>query len=180
VDSDLDRLYAFFRDLPGEIQNFMRYNLHDHAFLRRRLGQIDGVDHWRVIAEMDGQIVGDGTLDREQYAWTRHVAELRCVVDPRYQHVGISTILCRELVALGAAAGIERLCTELTPEQTATMEAVKKAGFVHEVTRAQYAKGQDGRLHDVLVFSNDLGAVWKALADHMQALDEPHYRSGEY
>ena len=64
--ADLSGMYVFLNGLPDEIRNTMRYDLHDREFLRRRLGQIDGVDHWRVVAEMDGRVVGDGTLDREQ------------------------------------------------------------------------------------------------------------------
>ena len=178
--ADLNRLYVFFGALPDGIRNTMRYDLRDREFLRRRLGQIDGAEHWRVIAEVDGRVVGDGTMDREPFAWTRHVAELRCVVDPAFQHLGIGTLIWEALVERAAGAGIERLFTELTAEQRSAMDAVQDAGFVLEAVRARHAKDPDGRLHDVFIFSNDLAMVWKRLEEHVRELDEPAYRSGEY
>ncbi|MDD5306190.1 MAG: GNAT family protein [Deltaproteobacteria bacterium] len=178
LDKDLDRLVAFLCGLPDDIRNYMRYDVHDRGICAERLKQLDGKNHWRLIAELEGKIVADGTLDREPFGWTRHVADLRAIVDPDHYHMGISTILCRALIALGSQAGVEKLYTEVVAEQADIIKVVKRVGFVHEVTRKQYAKGQDGRLHDLLIFSNDLDAVWRKLEDQLNELDVPPYYSG--
>jgi RimJ/RimL family protein N-acetyltransferase len=178
IDKDLDRLVAFLSGLPDDIRNYMRYDVHDRDICAARLGQLDGRNHWRLIAELDGKVVADGTLDREPFGWTRHVADLRVIVDPGHNHMGISTILCNALIALGSQAGIEKLYTSAVAEQTSIINVLKRVGFVLEVTRKQYAKGQDGRLHDLLVFSNDLDAVWRKLEDHLNELDVPPYHLG--
>lgn len=168
---DLDRVVAFLTGLPPEIKNRLRYDVTDRAMAETRLSQIDDHDHWRLVAELDGRIVADGTMDREPYMWTRHVAQLRTIVDPKMERLGIRDMLVNRLVALGAKAGIERLYTEVLKSQADLIKILENEGFAYEATRKKYAKDLEGRLHDVVVMSNDLGAVWEQLRDRLEELD---------
>jgi ribosomal protein S18 acetylase RimI-like enzyme len=168
---DLEALVAFFAGLPPEVRNYLRYDVSDMTTCRRRLKQVDGVDHWRVIAELDGKVVGDVTMDREPFGWSRHVAELRGVVHPEYRYLGIEPILLNQLVKSGAKGGIERLFTVIRADQREMIEVLEKEGFVYEFTRRKYAKDLRGKLRDVVVMSNDLDAVWKQLADQLEEMD---------
>jgi GNAT superfamily N-acetyltransferase len=179
VSKDLNSLAEFFASLPRSLQNTMRYNVLDRELLRQRLGQIDGTDHWRLIAEMGGKIVGDATMDREPFGWTRHVAEVRAVVDPQYSLLDIEAALFKELAAMGDRAGIERLFTEVMKGQNKLIRSLEQIGFVYEATRRKYAKDLEGRLHDVILMSNDLNKVWRSLARHIEELDTQPSRTME-
>jgi ribosomal protein S18 acetylase RimI-like enzyme len=170
-DVDLEPLVEFLAGLPPEARNYLRYDVNDLDTCRRRLKQVDDVDHWRVIAELDGLIVGDVTMDREPYGWSRHVAELRGVVHPKYRYLGIEPILLNQLVKSGAKAGIERLFTVVRADQREMIEIFEKEGFAYEFTRRKYAKDLRGKLKDVVVMSNDLDKVWKQLADQLEEMD---------
>jgi ribosomal protein S18 acetylase RimI-like enzyme len=170
-DADLEALVQFLSGLPADVRNYLRYDVTDVDPCRRRLKQVDEVDHWRVIAELDGRIVGDVTMDREPYGWSRHVAELRGVVHPDYRCLGIEPILFNQLVKMGSQAGIERLFTVVRADQREMIELLEKEGFVYEFTRRKYAKDIKGKLRDVVVMSNDLDAVWKQLADKLEEMD---------
>ena len=171
ISRDLDSLVNFFAVLPSSLQNKMRYRVTDKQLLRQRLEQIDGTNHWRLIAEIGGTIVGDATMDREPFGWTRHVAEVRAVVDPQYSLLDIEAALFKELAVLGDKAGIERLFTEVMKGQNKLITALEQTGFIYEATRRKYAKDLQGRLHDVILMSNDLDKVWKSLAKQIEELD---------
>jgi N-acetylglutamate synthase-like GNAT family acetyltransferase len=179
ISKDLNSLADFFAVLPSSLQNTMRYRVTDKKLLRQRLEQIDGANHWRLIAEIGGKIVGDATMDREPFDWTRHVAEVRAVVDPQYSLIDIETALFKELAVRGDKAGIERLFTEVMKGQNKLIAALEQTGFVYEATRRKYAKDLQGRLHDVILMSNDLNKVWRSLAMHIEELDTQPSRTME-
>lgn len=172
-ESDVERLRSFFISLPPESRHYLRYNVTNAGFLAARLAQLDNESHWRIVAELDGEIVGDATMDREPFAWTHHVAELRAVVHPDHQNKGVLAMMLEDLLALGAKAKIERLFTEVVGAQTEAIAALEKEGFVYEATRKRYAKDSSGKLHDVIIMSNDLEQMWKRLKEHLEELDVP-------
>jgi RimJ/RimL family protein N-acetyltransferase len=178
--ADLERLLAFFERLPPEVRNYMRHDAQDRAAVERRLSQVDNVSHWRLVAELDGEIVADATLDREPFNWSRHVAEIRPIIDPHYLHRGIRALLCRELLALGRAEGIERLFTEVSPEQTDLIGTLEREGFAYEATRKKYAKDHEGRVHDIVLMSSDVGDIWERLQLLIETLDGVHLHDGRY
>lgn len=178
AESDLEKLLEFFTALPLKTRNYLRYDVTDVAACRARLDQLDGRDHWRLIAEIDGKIVGDATMDREPFGWTRHVAEVRAIVFPSYLHLGIGPALFSELAEIGTKSGIEILFTEVMVEQTDLILALEQSGFVKEAVRRNYAKDLGGKVHDVIIMSNNLEEVWSHLADMVDETDMKVIREG--
>jgi hypothetical protein len=176
VARDLDKLVAFLSGLPTKERNNMRYNVTDKKYGAQRVAMVDGIDHWRLVAETDGSIVGDATMDRSLYSWTRHVADLRCAVDSRYDALGLRVVLLKELVEASSIAGIERLCSEVLDSQPELMESLQDLGFTREVVRTRYAKDLAGAYHDVVIMSNDREAVWERLSDMMAEMDGQYAR----
>lgn len=170
-DADVDRLVEFLSGLPADTRQYLRYNVTERETARRRLGQVDSRDHWRLLAEIDGTIVGDATMDRELFNWTRHVAEMRCVVEPEFGRLGVDQLLLGALIRLGRKAGLERVITEVLAVQKDRIEILEGEGFVYEFTRKKYAKDTRGKLHDVVVLSNDLESLWKNLAEQFEEMD---------
>jgi L-amino acid N-acyltransferase YncA len=171
LENDLEKMIDFLDGLPEERKRYLRYNIADRNICKTRLRQNDWVDHWRLVAEFNDEIVGSGTLDREQYGWTRHLARLRCVVKPSFSKIGVGPILFQQLVEIGSNAGIERLYAEVIKEQTNVITMHEKEGFIPEMTWPKCAKDQAGNLHDVIIMSNDLNAVWERLAQTVEDLD---------
>jgi hypothetical protein len=171
VDRDLERLAMFFAGLPESRRQYLRYNVADIEILRERLAQLDDTNHWRLIAEVNGEIVGDATLDREPYGWTRHVAQIRGVVAPDFDNVDVGLILYKELVHIGDISGIELLYTEVMPKQREAVDILGKAGFERSAILRKFARDVKGRPRDLHVYTNDLRAVWERLAQHLTAMD---------
>jgi len=170
-ERDLDRLTEFFKRLPNQLRSYLRYNVTDPELCRKRLELVDEKDHWRLVAELHGNIVGEGALDREPFGWTHHLAHVRIVVEPNVRQLGIGTVLLRRLVELGKVASVERFYCEVIKEHTEMIDTLEKEGFVYEITRKDYAKDIRGQLHDVIVLSNDQSKVWRKLEEHINELD---------
>ena len=87
---DARELLAFFRRLPPE----------DRQFLKDDVTRAEIIDAWArelnydqvlpILAEHEGQIVGDATLHRQTYGWMRHVGEIRVVTDVYYRRRGLA------------------------------------------------------------------------------------------
>ena len=170
-DRDLEHLVGFYNKLPLEIKNYLRYDVDDMGLTHQRLAQLDGRNHWRAIAELDGSIIGDGTMDREPFGWTRHMAELRVVVNPKCQNLGIGSVLFNELIAMVAEARIERVFIEVLKSHQRLIKILEKKGFSCDGVLKQRARDLKGRLHDVVFMSNDLEKVWRGLADYLNDMD---------
>ena len=171
IDSDQSRMIEFFSKLPRSLRNYLRYNVTKPELLRRRLSMVDERDHFRLIAEIDGKVVGDGSMDREPFGWTHHIAHVRTVVDPEFKSLGIDTLLLRRLVEFGKECGVDRFFSEVIKEHTEMIRTLENEGFVMELTLKDYAKDIKGRLRDVVVMSNDQTTVWKRLEEHIEELD---------
>jgi hypothetical protein len=169
--ADVQALLRFFSRLPAEQRTYLRYDVTQEDTCRARLKQLDGKDHFRLVAEVDGEIVADGTLDRETFFWSRHVAEVRCVLGPEGLRPEVGRRLLHELVALGHQAHIELLFTEVMPEQTDHIAMLVEAGFVYEATRHRFAKDLAGNYHDLHIMSNDLERVWQRLEQQLEDMD---------
>lgn len=168
---DLERLAMFFSALPEERRNYLRYNVNDVEILRRRLEQLSGDDHWRLIAEVGGEIVGDATLDRDLFGWKRHVAQIRGVVSPDFDEANLGSVLYTELVQIGDVAGIEMLYAEVMPQQKEVIKILGEAGFERSAILPMFAKDLKGQLQDLHVYTNDLNLVWQRLAEHLEMMD---------
>ena len=171
IEADLDRLTAYMTGLPAEIRNHLRYDVTNSDSNRVRLAQVDGTDHWRLVAEMKGKIIGDATLDREPFAWTRHVAHMRGVVSPEFAKTGVDFVLYRELIELAAESGVELLYYEVMREQEATIETLTAIGFSTETVRKKYARDLKGNLHDVMIMSHRVEEAWRQLEDQLEDLE---------
>lgn len=170
-EKDLDKIVAFLSDLAESERNFLRYRATDREISRQRLAQLDDENHFRLVAEIDGELVGDATLDREIFAWTQHVGKMRGVVASKYQDQGIGTILFRELVQVAEDAHMERLVCEVVAEQKGIIKILERIGFVHEATLAKFVKDQHGTKHDMLIMTNDLIAIWEQIAHELEVMD---------
>jgi len=169
--SDMGRMCDFFRKLPAHTRNCLRYDVTDENLCRSRMKLVDDREHWRLIAEIDDEIVGDASLDREPYGWSRHVGVMRVVLMPRFELSPLEMLLSRQMVAVALRSDIERICTELFREQEERIRLLEELGFKAEAVRKKYAKDLKGDYHDVVILSNDIEEIWKRLEENIIDMD---------
>jgi ribosomal protein S18 acetylase RimI-like enzyme len=125
---------------------------------------------------VDGTVVGDATMDRSLYQWTRHVADIRSAVDPGCEKLGVRAVLLKAMLEISGHAGIERLCSEVLDSQPALIATLESLGFTREVVRKHYAKDLSGAYHDVVIMSNDREPVWRRLSEKLEDMDIQYSR----
>lgn len=155
---DGEVILAFARALPE----------HDLLFLRRDITEPDAVDAWisdiergavtTVLAERAGNVVGYGTIHRDDLPWSRHVAELRVMVAESMRGKGLGRILTQESFAIALELGIEKMIAQMTLDQKGAIATFEGLGFRPEALLRDHVKDRAGNKHDLLVLSHEVAA----------------------
>ena len=59
--------------------------------------------------------------------------------------------------------GLEKLCAQMTVDQTAAIGVFEELGFRAEAVLTKHVKDREGRFHDLALLSHDVGAVQSML-----------------
>jgi L-amino acid N-acyltransferase YncA len=156
TNKDGPRLHAFAQQLSD----------HDLLFLRRDITKQSTIDTWvrnvedgtmsTVLAEDQTQILGYSSLYRNDFDWSRHVAELRVLVAPQARHLGLGRLLTREAFNVALTLGIEKIVARMTPDQTGARTVFEELGFRPEALLRNEVKDRAGKTHDILLMANDV------------------------
>ena len=57
----------------------------------------DAEERYRIVAELDGRIIGDAVLIQPKYGWTQHTGEIRCIVAHEFQGFGLGWLMINEM-----------------------------------------------------------------------------------
>ena len=153
----------FFRALPEEDRLFLRDDVTRPEWLERFVRQIDYDTLIPLLAEHQGQVVGNAALYRSRHGWSAHVGELRVAVARSFQRKGLGTALARELVRLATGSGIEKLVVSVVENQVGARRAFEKLGFHTEAVLKGHVKGIRGTRRNLLILANDLSHIWEAM-----------------
>ncbi|MDP6628977.1 MAG: hypothetical protein QF418_04950, partial [Candidatus Marinimicrobia bacterium] len=77
---DLENALAFFSAIPESQRKYFRSDVIDKTHLKDRAKQSESGKIIRRVAEMNGEIVGDTSLEIETDSWKSSSAYLRMVV----------------------------------------------------------------------------------------------------
>lgn len=145
-----------------------RLPTHDLLFLPRDISQPRVVDAWMeatregamltVIATRDGVLLGCATLVCDALSWSRHVGELRVLVDPALRGQGLGQQLTQEAFAIALESGLEKITAQMTVDQQGAMAVFEGLGFRPEALLAGQVKDRSGQAHDIVVLSHDVAA----------------------
>lgn len=139
---------------------------HDLLFLRRDITKQSTVDTWvrnvadgtmyTVLAEEQTRVLGYSSLYRNDFDWSRHVAELRVLVAPQARNLGLGRLLTREAFNVALTLGIEKIVARMTPDQTGARTVFEELGFRPEALLRNEVKDRSGKTHDILLMANDV------------------------
>jgi RimJ/RimL family protein N-acetyltransferase len=160
---DAPALLEFYRSLPAEDLLYLREDVTIPQAMDRWIDGIESERVWHLLAGYEGRIVADGELDFAFYGWSRHVGELRLVVDPAFRGTGLSLAIARDLLAQAVDEGLHKVIVQMTIDQRSAMQLFAKLGFRHEALLSEHVQDQHGRLRDLIImvyFTRDF------LSDH--------------
>ena len=154
------------RDRQAVLAFGRRLHSEDLLFLRRDITRDEDVDHWlREIADgslstvlavnLEGAVVGYAAVDRGEVRWTRHVAEIRLLTEPRPGVTALRDALLHVAFERALAADVEKIIAQVTPHQESLRALFVALGFEQEATLRNHVIDARGAKHDLLVLSFD-------------------------
>lgn len=153
---DKEALLKFARSLPEDDLLFLSVDItQPEAVGQWTLGLETGFMH-TVLAEVDGELVGHGSILHNYLQWTRHLGEMMLLISPRMRGKGLGHLLAGELFALAKALGLRKLAARMAFEQKGAIQVFERLGFKPEALLADYVIDRKDRTHDLIVMSYDM------------------------
>jgi len=147
---------------------------HDLLFLRRDISQPKVVAAWMeatrrggiatVLATRAGAVLGCATIVRDELSWSRHVGELRVILEPASRGQGLGQKLTQEAFALAIDLGVEKLMAQMTVDQRGAIGVFEGLGFRAEALLHDHVKDRDGKTHDIVILSHDVAKFQAQMA----------------
>ncbi len=153
---DRDAFLKFTTSLPDHDLLFLRTDITNPDVIE---GWLDNIDLERIItivAERDGGILGYGSLHISNAPWSRHVGELRVLIDGSMRGKGLGRALTESVFAQALDRGIEKMVAQMTVDQKGAIATFEELGFKPEALLLDHVKDREGKKHDLLVYSHDV------------------------
>ena len=109
-----------------------------------------------LVATIDGDVVGEASVQRLKPSFTRHVGVFSIEVHPAQQRRGVGRALLRSCVEWAKARGVERLELYTREDNDRARALYESEGFVLESKRVRFIRLPDGRYVDDLVYARFL------------------------
>jgi L-amino acid N-acyltransferase YncA len=157
LPEDKDDLLAFFRKIPHEDLFYLKEDVTSPKIIERWAETLDYSRVVPLLAELDGQIVGDGTLHHRRAGARQHIGEVRVVVDPAYTNRGVGRGLLHNLIDLAGAKGLKKLMFEVVAEkEEAARHTAQLLGFVPVASLSNHVIDTSGQALDLIIMERKL------------------------
>jgi RimJ/RimL family protein N-acetyltransferase len=150
---DAPMLLEFYRSLSPEDLLYLREDVTKPEAMDRWIEGIESDQVWHLLAEYQGRIIADGELDYSFYGWSRHVGEMRLVVDQTFRGSGLSLVIARDVLGQALDEGLHKVMVQMTVDQHPAIHLFKKIGFHHEAVLPEHVQDQHGRLRDLIIMA---------------------------
>ncbi len=163
-EEDLEKLYEFFLTSVTEDDHMLlRDNVKDYYVLEKWCKNIDCDRVFPIVAEAgDGRIIGNATLHKREFGWSRAVAKIRVVTCSECRGMGLGTAMIRELLDVARLIGVEKVMAEALSSQKGAMDALEKLGFQKAACIPGLASDYMGHSHDLCIFIYTVNPEWDA------------------
>jgi putative acetyltransferase len=137
--ADLDAVHEIMQ-CPGVIAGTLQLPWQSRELARERWGKLDPDVH-RLVALLDGRVVGNSGLHLITRGRRRDVASMGMSVHDDFQNRGIGSALMAAMVDLADNwLGLRRIELEVWTDNAPAVHLYEKFGFVIEGTARQYAR----------------------------------------
>lgn len=172
TEDDVARSLAFFQDLPPGDRLYLRNDVTKREVIEARIRRMEAGKTMRLVAVTEeGQIVADGSLESEGYAWKDHVAEVRLIVAAAYQRKSLGMLLARELYLQATSKRVEELIAKVMRPQKAAVKVLERLGFKEEAVLPDYVRDIEGKKHDLIIMRCKLQSLLGELEHYFSLSD---------
>ena len=153
--ADAGVLHDFFCGIPAEDLLFLRRDVTDARVTEQWAERVARGAIVTVLAFEGGKPVGEASLHMSSTPWSKHVGEVRVVVDRSMRQTGIGTRLTSEIFLVALQRGIAKIVAEMTIEQKAAIAVFQKLGFHVEGLLRNHVRDRAGATHDLVLMGQD-------------------------
>jgi ribosomal protein S18 acetylase RimI-like enzyme len=153
--ADLDRLMAFYQELPLEDRKYIRVDVTNRDIVSQRIKLIETGNVIRIIALHNNEIIGDGALELSGEEWRKHQGEIRVIIAHPYQHKGLGMIMIRELYLVAVERNVEMIIAKMMRPQVGAQHIFRKLGFREELLIPDYVRDIEGETQDLIIMACD-------------------------
>ncbi|OGD28972.1 MAG: hypothetical protein A2Y56_04980 [Candidatus Aminicenantes bacterium RBG_13_63_10] len=168
---DLERLMAFYAELPEDDRKYLKVDVTDRDVVRRRILLTEQGNVFRLVAFAGDKIAADGMLEVREEAWQRHQGELRVIVDPAFRRRGLGLILMRELYFIAAERKVRTVVAKFMRPQEDARRICRALGFREESLLPDYVTDRSGQPQDLVIMTADMKEFWNELESFYHATD---------
>lgn len=159
VQADRAGLLALGARQSGTDLLYMERDLTSPADVGDWLDEVRAGRATTVLAcDADGDVLGYASLTRGAQRWTRHVGDLRMLVDRAARRRGIGRALLAIVFDIAHAEGTSKLIAQVPPTQAEARALFVRLGFQEEAVLRHHVQDVRGQRHDVLQLSLDVEA----------------------
>jgi RimJ/RimL family protein N-acetyltransferase len=110
-------------------------------------------DGLTLVAEAEGEVIGNVLVSVERNTVSSHVGTLSIVVAAAWRDVGIGSDMVRTAQGWCAANGLLKLGLAVFPDNVRAIAVYEHAGFVREGLRRRQYRAEGGALRDELLMA---------------------------
>jgi ribosomal protein S18 acetylase RimI-like enzyme len=169
--SDVESSFDFFTELPEEDRRFLRVDVTRREIVERRTTEIDSGRVDRLVAVIGDAVVADGALELQGHGWGEGIGELRLIVARPYQHLGLGTLLARELYYLAMQHKLDRIVVRVMRPQSRAHRIMRRLGFKEEFLIPEHVRDLDGAWQDLIIMRCNLDDLWQEMESMVEASD---------
>ena len=149
-------LLKFTQSLPASDLVFLRMDITQPDVVREWMQNIEQGRTLTVLAEVAGMIVGYGNLHLSRLQWTRHIGEIRVLVDAPHRGLGVGEYLVNDLMKLAAEKGLTRVAVHIGSEQPRVRAMFERLGFHAEALLTDWLMDRNHKKHDLVIMSHEV------------------------
>ncbi len=153
---DRDAMVTFARAQPVHDLLFLRRDITQPAVVSAWLQDIEEGFNTTVIATHDDAIVGYAGVNSDRMSWTRHVAELRVLVDASMRSKRLGRLLVEQAFAIARERDVKKMVAQMTTDQGGAIRVFTRMGFQREARLRNQVMDRDSVLHDLQIMSLDV------------------------
>ena len=156
---DAPALIAFAKLLPGKDLMFLPRDIRHPAVVAAWVQEIEGGRLVTLLMVRGKDIVGCGTVARDELSWSPHVAEIRCVLSAAMRGQGLGVRLIQETFRTALLGGAEKIVARMTTDQASAIASFEGLGFAPEAILRDHVKDKSGAPQDLVIFAHRVNDV---------------------
>ncbi len=180
AQDDFGGLYSFFQAIPEEDRLYLAHDVSDPDLIRKWTEELDFERVIPLVALDQDRIVGDGTLHVAMRGWMQRVGQIRLVTAKSHRQTGLGTVIARDLVALAAERGLQKLQAHVIEDSVGAVRMFEAVGFNKVAVVEKLVRNQHGAERNLAIMINDVVSLAQTMEDWIRDMTIPAFRgSGE-